>query len=222
MRTNEPTTAPLRRVLDSARGEPPTPTWHADNARLRLRPDPGTPKERLAIPRMRSRIPEALAATLRDCTDGREPWPLFAYGPAGVGKTCAALYLADRVIGSVVFRDFQGLCDEAADAKLGRLMWYGTHSSTIATPEMLWTRFGAYTLAVIDEIGTRNTVTDHAYETLKHAIDARFRLPLVLVSNLDLDELARLFDDRVASRIAAGTQVCVNGPDQRLQREARP
>ena len=71
-------------------------------------------------------------------------------------------------------------------------------------------------LCVIDEIGAREKVSDHQYETLKTAIDRRQGQPLVLISNVSPPELSRVFDDRIASRCGAGTVVEVIGPDQRL------
>lgn len=178
-------------------------------ARLILHPDPGVRQLRLEVPRDRARIPSVLAAALRDCSEGRSPWPLFAHGPAGVGKTCAGLYLCDRVArGSVVFTDFAGMCGRMADAKNGR---------DTLTAEQLWRRWAGNGLCVLDEIGLRDTVSDHVYEVAQRAIDLRAGKPLLVLSNLDLNALARVFDDRVASRLASGTVVHVDGPDQRLR-----
>jgi DNA replication protein DnaC len=157
-----------------------------------------------------------LAAAMRACVTGEAPWPLFAFGGAGVGKTCAALYLCDRVHGPCMYRDYAALCEELRQAKMGELWTSGTHEDSRVWPEDVWGRWAAAALAVLDEIGTRNVVTDHQYETLKTALDRRERRPLVLLSNLQLDDIARVFDDRIASRCAAGTVVHVVGPDQRL------
>lgn len=177
--------------------------------RLILHPDPGVKRLRPEVPRDRARIPRALVVALRDCSDGRSPWPLFVYGPAGVGKTCAGLYLADRVArGSVGFTDFAGLCGRMADAKNGR---------DTLTAEQLWRQWAGHGLCVLDEIGLRDAVSDHVYEVAQRAIDLRAGKPLLVLSNLDLNALAKVFDDRVASRLASGTVVHVDGPDQRLR-----
>jgi len=128
----------------------------------------------------------------------------------------AALYLTDRVSGAVQFRDFVRICNDAAEAKCGRLEWFGTHDSTSVTPEMYWDRWAAAKLCVLDELGTRGTVTEHQYETAKAAIDRREGKPLVVISNLPLSELAKTFDDRVVDRLAGGTVVAVAGPSQRM------
>jgi DNA replication protein DnaC len=168
-------------------------------------------------PRVRDRVSSLLAEKIGACADGRKPWPLFLHGSAGGGKTCAALVLADRVA-SVLFYDFVVLCGFLQEAKMGRLISPGEYSDTVIRPDEYWTDWGKPHLCVVDEIGTRDTVTDHQYETLKAAIDHRFGKPLVLISNLDLGQMSRLFDDRIASRIGAGTVVLVDHKDMRLEK----
>jgi chromosomal replication initiation ATPase DnaA len=41
----------------------------------------------------------------------------------------------------------------------------------------------------------------------------------VYISNATPDEIARLFDDRIASRLVAGTAFEVAGPDRRVKTE---
>lgn len=163
-------------------------------------------------------IPPTLRTALRECSAGRAAWPLFVYGSVGVGKTSAALALCDRVDGRCVFRDFAELCGEHQDVKLGRLIQSGTHSETIVSSAEFWAGWRRAALCVVDEIGLRGNVTDHQFETLKRAIDDRHGLPLVLISNIDLDRIAGVFDDRIASRCAAGTIVRVEGADRRVRR----
>jgi hypothetical protein len=186
--------------------------------RLLLHKHPGTRKHMAQIPRLREQIHPDLCGAIRDCTDGVSGWPLFVYGPAGVGKTCASLYLGDRVMGSVNHIDFSSMCQEMADVKCERLFWHGTHADSKVNAEMYWDRWAAWTLCVIDEVGVRDRITDHQYETLKTAIDKRCGSPLVIISNLNLGGLASLFDDRITSRISAGTVVRVNGTDRRQSR----
>ena len=168
------------------------------------------------MPRRRELVPAELVQAFADCTAGDAAWPLFTFGAVGTGKTCAAAYLCDRVAGRCAFRDFADLCAEHQDAKFGRLIWSGTHSETHVSPGEFWDDWRRYALCVVDEIGARDTVTDHQYETLKRAVDGRYGLPLMLISNIDLDRLARVFDDRIASRCAAGTVVRIEGEDRRI------
>jgi len=100
------------------------------------------------------------------------------------------------------------------DAQLGRLTWSSGYARTVKDLRKDWNDAN---LIVLDEIGSRSQVSDHHYETLKRALDDCEGRPLVLISNHDLETLERIYDDRIASRIAAGTIVQLNG-DRRLQR----
>jgi nucleoside-triphosphatase THEP1 len=159
-----------------------------------------------------------VASGIERCVGMESPWPLFLTGPAGCGKSCAALCLADRVDGNVLMNDFDQLCETLRKAKFGELVSYGTHAETIIQPADFWRTWRKAELCIVDEIGTRERASDHAYETLKHAIDKRDGLPLVLISNLALPQIERIFDDRIASRIGGGTVLQFAGEDRRLRR----
>ena|GEM_PF-1209435 len=178
------------------------------------------PKARVrrGIYRDPNQIGSAVAAKLQDCAMGKSPWPLLLTGPAGTGKTCAALCLCDRVRTSVSFRDFGSICETVRQAKLGELYSHGTHADTLLSPDDWWSAWGKFSLAVVDEIGARASITEHVYECMKRVLDERQGKPLVLISNLDLTGLARVYDDRVASRAGAGTVVRFAGADRRVQR----
>lgn len=84
-------------------------------------------------------------------------------------------------------------------------------------PEKLWAKLARAHLVVVDELGSRDRVSDHHYECVKRIIDERQGQPLALASNHDIEALARLYDDRIASRIAAGTVLGLDGDDRRLK-----
>ena len=158
-------------------------------------------------PRERDRIPPILLAAIARCVDGLALWPLFCCGPAGTGKTSAGLYLADRAAGDTKMFTFAALCELARLAKF--------EPSSIEA--LIWHDWGKWRLIIIDEVGTRDTASDHAYETLLGAIDRRRGKPLAVFSNDDLPKIAKLYDDRIASRLSAGTVVSLGEcRDQRL------
>lgn len=165
------------------------------------------------------RVRELIAAQIADamarCCTAQSPWPLLLYGDAGTGKTCAALHLIDRAKCAVAYRVYSDLCESARAAMMGELFEHGSHGSYRVTVEDVWRGWDAAGLAVLDEIGTRNKVTDHQYEVLKRAIDKREGRPTVLISNLSPKRIAELCDDRIASRCCAGTVVWVDGDDMR-------
>ena len=185
---------------------------------LRLKAIP-TRRIRIEYERRHDEVPPKLGKAIQACCSGDAPFPLFIYGPAGTGKTCAALDLCDHVAGRVLFRDFSEITEEVRESKLGHLEATGTHDSCRIYPAEYWRQWCKYDLAVIDEIGERAAVSDHQWEVLKNAIDKRHRRPTVLISNLSLSELGKIFDDRIASRIGGGTVIRLEGDDRRVARD---
>ena len=158
---------------------------------------------------------------INDLCYGRAAWPLFLTGPAGTGKTCAALALVDRVtvdghcIGQ--YAEYGELCRRLIAAMKGELPFTNRHGySGYTSVEDVWEEWRRAPLSVLDEIGARENVSDHAYETLKRAIDSRESQPAVFISNLNLEGIAGVYDDRIASRLGAGTALELSGPDRRL------
>ncbi|HWB00774.1 MAG TPA: hypothetical protein VG713_19915 [Pirellulales bacterium] len=138
---------------------------------------------------------------------GRAPWPLYLHGPVGRGKTLAALCLCD-VARSAAYFTAEGLCDTATELKL--------------RPDELrdfWETVAAKDLAVLDEIGLRGEPSDFAYTTLKRFLDARElcgQRRAIYISNLAPKNLAKLYDDRICSRLFCGSRFELHGSDRRF------
>lgn len=154
-----------------------------------------------------------LREQVRKLVKGEAPWPLFLHGPAGTGKTCAALCLLDLAGGH--YWTAGELCEALIQAQQGAyfLAW---DMMRPCSPFRLWQALGQTTLMVLDELGLRDKVSDFHYETVKRVLDVREGKPLVCLSNLTLAQLGRVYDDRVASRLGAGTVVGLDGDDRRL------
>jgi len=150
-------------------------------------------------------VPEHLATEIRLCCEGVKPWPLFIHGEAGSGKTCAALALSDRT--DSYYAITSEFVQRMRDAEFGRL--YSESGYTVSTLQ-LWRDWTRPDVAILDEIGTRDRVTDYHYEVIKACLDKREGRPCVYISNHSLKTIAETYDDRVASRLSAGTIVeCV-------------
>lgn len=160
-------------------------------------------------------IAQNLRDSLRQLVLGQINWPLFIYGCAGTGKTCAALCLLDYCGGE--YWTASSLCSALIESSQGRLFHQGEagRDRYRVYPEQLWSTIRRSSLVVLDELGIRQ-VSDHHYESVKRVIDDRDGRPLITISNHGIAEIAQLYDDRVASRLAAGTIVQVLGRDQRL------
>ncbi len=148
------------------------------------------------------RVPEQLKCALRGLLRGKLPWPAYVFGPAGVGKTCAALLVHDTVP-EAFWADAELLAEHAYEAE----SWP-------------W-RFAARAqLVIVDEVGCRSRYSEREYLAIKRMADQchRLAIPALWVSNLSPEQLRQHFDDRVFSRICCGTVVPVKGKDQRFFR----
>ena len=149
-------------------------------------------------------VDAGLLSLFRALVLGQAAWPLFLHGRAGGGKTCAALALCDITISS--YQDVESLCDR-----------------TMACPEEMpgvWQEIKERPVAVLDEIGCRERVTDLHYSVVKRFSEERERsgqIASIFVSNMSPDRLAELYDDRIASRLLAGTHFNLDSPDRRQQ-----
>lgn len=186
-----------------------------------LAPLPLRPQPRICClaskPRQVSLIPEALRRAIRRVVAAESPWPLVVLGPAGTGKSCAALCLLDHAGG--FYYTAADLAAELIRAMQGRL---ATASGRSVWPEQLWSELASAALVVLDELGTRARVSDHAYECVKRLLDEREGRPLVCLGNLSLEQLSQVYDDRVCSRLAAGTLLWLDGDDRRLAHATKP
>lgn len=170
------------------------------------------------LTRVRSEIDPGLRAAVREVCEGRRPWPLLICGPAGCGKTRAGLCLVDAVMGSARYATLPDLCHDHNEIRAGNVWYPGARGPRKRVADF-WREVESPVLLVVDEIGARQNVSDAHFEVLKGVLDAREGRPLVAITNLDLQAIARVYDDRVASRLAAGTVVALDGADRRLQRE---
>lgn len=158
----------------------------------------------------------AVLEVFRGLVSARLSWPLFLHGPAGTGKTSAALALLDYVAGEGFFYTANGLADEQIEASKGVLSWHREGLSGTLTLDMLRRQLGRADLVVVDELATRERVNDWPYQCLLDLLDRRRALPLIVMGNHDLSTVERIYDDRIASRLAAGTVLHLQGRDRRL------
>jgi DNA replication protein DnaC len=158
----------------------------------------------LAVDRHLTAVDPVLRKLLGDLVMGRAPWPLFLFGPAGGGKTCAALALCD-VVETAGYWTVDGLCDLTMRPPADAI-------------QSAWDRISTKHLAVLDEIGCRERVGDLHYDVVKRFADARYQhagRAMICISNVAHDRLSRLYDDRIASRLLAGTVFELKAPDRR-------
>lgn len=159
------------------------------------------------------KIDFSVRETMARVIGGFAPWPLVLLGEAGVGKTCAALCLLDRARGGRRYWVVADLSMTVISVQDGEAE-YGMRPDTLTA---WWARYAELKCVVLDELVSRGKVSDFGYETVKRAIDSRHGKPLVVVSNGTIETIARVYDDRIASRLAAGTVIEMTGSDRRLE-----
>lgn len=169
------------------------------------------------LPRAAHLVDPALRAAIRELVSGSRPWPLFVHGPAGAGKTSAALALCDHVPGLAVYWTASGWADALIQAGKGNLSERPAEGgcSYNVTPDRLRDRVSRAALVVLDELATRDRVSDWHYEAVKDLIDRRMGKPLMVCSNLSLESVDGIYDDRIADRLAGGTVVALTGASRR-------
>ncbi len=161
-------------------------------------------------PRLRSKIAEVCS--------GDAGWPLTIIGPAGTGKTCAALCMLDRVVG--VQDGPTGGRRYITAADLVRKVNSYRRGEQPQAEESFWDHWQRSKIVTVDEIGAREKVSDAHYEILKMAIDLQQDQPAVFLSNLSIATLAEIYDDRIASRLQFGTVIDLEGwPDRRVMQQ---
>lgn len=156
-------------------------------------------------------IDEAIWSRVIECSCRGGPWPLVFTGGVGTGKTCAALCLLDQVK-SRQYQTVGSLCEELIAVFDGQRE-YGQRTDNVTA---WWRRWGEADCVVLDELAARDRVSDFHYDTVKRAIDRRIDMPSVFISNLGLDDISKVYDDRIASRLVAGTLIRFDGDDRRL------
>ena len=165
-----------------------------------------------------SKVPEAALNAIRGLKESRR-WPLLLTGNVGAGKTCAAacLYGAysrmpmwhradDLLLGMAtgrtdgIFVDVKNELNEVERRKLA----FNTFVS----------RVGSTTCLFLDDLGTRRP-TESMLQAMFDIMEYRKGKALVVTTNLSVQGIAELFDDRIADRFACGTIIKFEGDSRR-------
>jgi hypothetical protein len=192
-------------------------------------------------PREIGRVDPGLRAVIRQLVTGEAAWPLFLTGQPGRGKSAAALLMADYVQGSAYYRftrllkafewarthDDRGNRGGVVVKRYRPLSTAADESRLKLAEEVLnerqfWTYLTAAPLVVVDDLATRGGYTEPQYDQFYDLLEERKRKPTVVVSNLSLADLLKIFDERIVSRLARGTMFTLTGRDQRLDGKVQP
>lgn len=165
------------------------------------------------IERSRDKIRPAIRKAIQKAIEARK-WPLVFIGGPGTGKSCAALCVLDYGHSEPFsYWTETELAAQFAAAKCGTLFYPGGGLRSAAS---LMYDISMYRCVCVDELGTKGNMTDTTYEAVKLTIDARQGKPAVFVSNLGMESLGALYDERILSRLSRGTVINFGNGDRRV------
>ncbi|MCA9073675.1 MAG: ATP-binding protein [Planctomycetaceae bacterium] len=167
-----------------------------------------------------SQVDPRILQTMREAVR-QQSWPLVIWGNVGSGKTStAALLYASWSRDDVKWFSAAEFVRVVQTARRdGQVLLPG--SVNTVGEESIWrVRVDQSSLVILDDLGTRMP-TDSQYEILFELIDRRAGKPLVVSTNHSPDGLANIFDERITSRLLAGTVIEFALPDRRRQQGRR-
>lgn len=148
-------------------------------------------------------------------------WPLYLHGGTGAGKTCVAALLYRRFRVQPMWLRADDLLLSLATGRTSRELMhvdsideYGHIVRKLVTFAQYQRQLASCPCVFLDDLGVR-APTDPMRQYLFDLLEYRKGLPLVITSNLSPEGLADMFDDRVISRVKAGTVLHLDGPDRR-------
>lgn len=180
------------------------------------------------------KIAPVLRTILRELCLGLRSWPLYLWSQSpGTGKTSASLCLLDWTVPAQSSRNYSpevadiasGFIDAAewprilnnADAK--RYTWYNDGRGGTMDADDLWRLVKSLRLVVVDDLRRPRDIEvrygeDHVGK-MKRLGDLRVGRPLIVTSNLSPNEIAGVYDSRVADRFLCGEVVHLSGESRR-------
>ena len=191
---------------------------------IRARPD---------IKRSLAEVPADLRAKIRALVSGKLPWPLYLFGDAGTGKTCASLVMLDHC-GSDAFAkscsdpirpwlagfiDVRSIAGVKINTDKGKYRWGDEDREEAARWDRLMKVVFRRPLVVFEEIGVGREAADFRLDVLLEVLEQRANdpvRPFVVTTNIKPSELATIYDDRVADRILCGTIHRMEGQSRRM------
>jgi DNA replication protein DnaC len=180
-------------------------------------------------------VTPALRECFRALVAGKAAWPLYLHGPAGTGKTSAALAMLDHcghVLGRLWWPDsLRDWCAGFVDVRAvggirikadnDRYGWSNAEVGGAVSWRQLTEKLDRLPLVVFDEIGVGKEASDFRLDVLLEVLDRRANdpvRPFVVTSNLSPSAVEKVYDDRVSSRILSGTVFHLAGGDRRLRK----
>lgn len=152
------------------------------------------------------------------CVQGQ--WPMLLSGSVGSGKTCAAACVYGCFGRLPLWYRADDLLMQIGQARSGTPIRTECtrEDGTVVVRELPYAKWETScrnrSAIFLDDLGVR-AASEAMRQSLFDLLEWRKGQPLVITSNKSLSELAAMYDDRIADRIAAGTVVRFVGPSRR-------
>lgn len=157
------------------------------------------------------------------CTQGQ--WPMLLSGSVGSGKTCAAACVYGCFGRLPLWYRADDLLMQIGQARSGTPIRTECtrEDGSVVVRELSYAKWETScrnrSAVFLDDLGVR-TASESMRQSLFDLLEWRKNQPLVITSNKSLSELAGMYDDRIADRIAAGTVVRFSGESRRQRGKA--
>ena len=140
-------------------------------------------------------------------------WPLFIWGEAGSGKTCASLLYCQHdsirlAAGYQIFFRCDDFAQHIVDGKCGRLQSTAGYKLTLKD---VWKHWAHARVAVLDDLASLGTTIPSEPGTVLKCLELRQGRPTIYTANHDRKALEKLYGDPIVSRLSAGTIVETKG-----------
>ena len=145
--------------------------------------------------RQAEQVQQMLRAVQREAA-----WPLYIYGNPGSGKTCIAALIYEAFTRRPMWSRADNFLLEYVDRGDGRK---ALQAKVEGTPCLF-----------LDDLGVRPP-TPPMLQAIFDVLEMRKGRPVVIVSNHDLRKLSEIYDERIVSRLSAGTVLEIRGADRR-------
>ncbi len=148
---------------------------------------------------------------------GSDYQTLLFYGTVGTGKSLMSACIASRLLRagcSVLYFSASSLFDELANATFGRSRESDNGIEASPAGDLIY----GCDLLIIDDLGTEMT-NNFTVSELFSLLNDRFlhKNPVIISTNLSLEEIKNRYSDRIFSRLVGGFEFCrLSGPDIRL------
>jgi len=151
-------------------------------------------------------------------------FPIVLRGPVGTGKSCVAACVyqswpraAHWYRLEAFIRDVN-TCRTSKDKKVGCKLADG--ETIYRTEAGLWgLADNKNSLWCMDDLGTRKG-TETGYDIVFELFERRTGRPTIISTNLSNEEIAKLYDERIADRLDAGATINISGRSRRKGRAA--